>query len=137
MYICDLQIVDICSYASPVGVVDDRSVLMGFPVGFNGPKGSKGTIAFKLTPPLHADTTLPSNFFHSGWLSIVVRTRVHFFLYMYLLVSIQVKLSKKSFSITLFIICNMRTVLSLFQGRIIQAGINYEFHSDWHLSYKE
>ena len=65
---------------------------MGFPVGFNGPKGSQGTIAFKLTPPLHADTTLPSKFFHTGWLSIVVRTRVRFFLYMYLFVSIQVKL---------------------------------------------
>ena len=41
-----------CSY--PFGVMEDRSVLMGFPDGFIGPRGSQGTIVVKHTPPRHA-----------------------------------------------------------------------------------
>ena len=33
-----------CPYASPVGVVEDRSVLMGLPDGSHGPNGSCRTI---------------------------------------------------------------------------------------------
>merc|ERR1739844_602950 len=38
-------------YASPVGVVEDRSVLMGLPDGSHGPNGSCGTIVVKHSPP--------------------------------------------------------------------------------------
>ena len=40
-------------YANLVGVVEDRSVLIGFPNAFNEPTGSLGTIVVKYTPPDH------------------------------------------------------------------------------------
>ena len=47
-----------CPYAYPVGVVEDRSVLMGVPDGFNGPTGSQGTIVVKHSPPRNASKPL-------------------------------------------------------------------------------
>ena len=43
-----------CPYAYPVGVMEDRSVLMGVPDGINGPIGSQETIVVKHTPPRNA-----------------------------------------------------------------------------------
>ena len=36
---------------SPYGLMEDRTVLMGFTDGYNGPTGSQGTLVVKVTPP--------------------------------------------------------------------------------------
>ena len=57
-------------YAYPVGVVEDRSVLMGVPDGLNGPTGSQGIIVVKQTPHRNASKPLQtlSGTYSSLWL---------------------------------------------------------------------
>ena len=49
---------DKIKYASPVGVFEDRSFLMGVPDRYNEPTGSQGTFVVKVTPPRNASKPL-------------------------------------------------------------------------------
>ena len=64
-----------CPYASSVGVVEDRSVLMGLPDHSNGPGGSQGPIVVQHSPPrsgskplkTRQDSTHP----YASWVGVV------------------------------------------------------------------